>query len=91
MVYLEKQYLNDGIKGLDLVKTELKLLLLESTAGDEFQKDRDRSKWSKWIEEQVVEAIYNPTMTYDVVNLAMQVLVVESLSFWRSWRIRKEV
>ena len=68
MVFLENQYLNDGIKRLDLVKTELKLLLLEGTAGDEFQEDRDRSEWSKWIEEKVVEAIYNPTMMYDVVN-----------------------
>ena len=54
MVYLEKQYLNDDIKGLDLAKTKLKLLLLEGTAGDEFQENRDKSKWSKWIEEQVV-------------------------------------
>ena len=69
MVYLEKQYLNDGIKDLDLVKTKLKLLLLEGMAGDEFQEDRNKSKWSKWIDEQVVEAIYNPTMMYDVVNL----------------------
>ena len=68
MVYLEKQYLNDGIKGLNLVKTKLKFLLLEGMAGDEFQEDRDKSKWSKWIEEQVIEAICKSTMTYDVVN-----------------------
>ena len=68
MVYLEKQYLSDGIKGLDLVKAKLKLLLLEGTAGDEFQENRVRSKWNKWIGEQVMEAIYNPTMTYDGVN-----------------------
>ena len=40
MVHLEKQYLNDGLKGLELVKGKLKLLLLDGMAGDEFLEDR---------------------------------------------------
>ena len=40
MVYLEKQYLSNGERGLDLVKNELKLLLLQGMAGDEWEEDR---------------------------------------------------
>ena len=37
MVFLEKQYLNNGMKGLDLVKNDLLLILREGTAGSEFE------------------------------------------------------
>ena len=64
MVHLEKQYLSDGLKGLELVRGELKLLLLDGMAGDEFQEDRRKFHYGRWIEEQVQEAIFNPTMAY---------------------------
>jgi hypothetical protein len=43
MVFLEKQYLNNGIKGLELVKNDLMLLLMEGTAGAEFEEARGMS------------------------------------------------
>ena len=61
MVHLEKQYLSDGLKGLDLVKGKLKLLLLDGMAGIEFLEDRRKFHWGQWIEEQVQKAIFNPT------------------------------
>ena len=33
-------------------------------AGDEFLEDRRKFHWSRWIEKQVQEAIFNPTMAY---------------------------
>jgi hypothetical protein len=68
MIFLGKQYLNNGIKGLDLVNNDLMLLLTEGTAGAEFEEARGMSDWDTWIEQQAKEAIYNPTMTYDVVH-----------------------
>jgi hypothetical protein len=68
MVYLEKKYLNDGTKGLELVRNELMLILMETTAGAEFEEARGMSNWNTWIEQQAVEAIYNPTMTYEAVH-----------------------
>ena len=64
MVHLEKQYFNDGQKGLELVRGELKLLLLDGMSGDEFLEDRRKFHYSRWIDEQVQEAIFNPTMAY---------------------------
>jgi hypothetical protein len=68
MVYLEKKYLNDGTKGLELVMNELMLILTEATAGPAFEEARGMSDWNTWIEQQDVEAIYNPTMTYEAVH-----------------------
>ena len=62
MVHLEKQYLSDGLNGLELVRGKLKLLLLDGMAGDEFLEDRRKFHYDRWIEEQVQEAIFNPTM-----------------------------
>jgi hypothetical protein len=68
MVYLEKKYLNDGTKGLELVRNELMFILTEATVGPAFEEARGMSDWNTWIEQQAVEAIYNPTMTYEVVH-----------------------
>jgi hypothetical protein len=68
MVYLEKKYLNDGTKGLELARNELMLILTEATAGQAFEEARGMSDWNTWIEQQAVEAIYNPTMTYEAVH-----------------------
>ena len=51
MVHLEKQYLSDGQKGLELVKGELKLLLLDGMSGDEFLEDRRKFHYGRWIDE----------------------------------------
>ena len=93
MVYLEKQYLSDGVRGLDLVKNELKLLLLEGMAGDEFQEDRGKSEWGNWIEEQVQEAIFNSTVPYNQVygvgsgSSAGKSELLEKLENWRKGAI----
>jgi hypothetical protein len=68
MVYLEKKYLNDGTKGLELVRNDLMLFLMEATAGAEFEETRGMSDWDTWIEQQAREAIYNPTMTYEAMH-----------------------
>ena len=68
MVFLEKKYLNDGTKGLELVKKDLVILLMEGTAGAEFEEARSMGDWDMWIEQQATEAIYNPTMTYDAMH-----------------------
>ena len=62
-----KKYLNDGTKGLELVKNELMFLLTEGMAGAEFEEARGMSNWDTWIESQTRETIYNSTMTYDDV------------------------
>ena len=67
MVHLEKQYLNGGLKGLELVRGKLKLLLLDGMVGDEFLEDRRKFYYGRWIEEQVQEAIFNPTMAYILI------------------------
>lgn len=67
MPYLERTFLNDGPKGLEHASNVLKLLLLEGMAGDEFQADRGKSNWGKWIEEQVQEALFNSTVPYNLV------------------------
>ena len=89
MVSLERQYLNNGIKGLELVKNDLMLFLTESTAGVEFEEDRGMSDWDTWIKQQAKKAIYNPTMTYDVVHPSegsssgMKSELYEKLENWR--------
>ena len=60
MVYLEKQYLNDGIKGLDLVKTKLKLLLLEGRLEMSFKKIGTRANGAnelknKWWKQSTIQ------------------------------------
>ena len=67
MVYLEKQYLSNGERGLDLVKNELKLLLLQGMAGDEWEEDRWKWEWENWIKRQVDEAIFNATVPYNQI------------------------
>ena len=68
MVFLEKKYLNDGTKGLELVRSDLMLLLTEATARAKFEEARGMSDWDTWIEQQAKETIYNPTMIYDAVH-----------------------
>lgn len=68
MVYLEKKYLNDGMKGIELVKNDLMRVLTEGMAGDEFEEVRAMSELGAWMEAQAVEAIYNPCVTYDAVH-----------------------
>jgi len=67
MVFLEKQYLNNGLKGLELVKNDLLVILREGTDGAEFEEARGTDDWDAWIEQQATEAIYNPTMAREVV------------------------
>jgi hypothetical protein len=89
MVFLEKKYLNDGTKGLELVKSDLMLLFMEATAGAEFEEARGMSDWDTWIEQQAKEAIYNPTMTYDAMhpgegsNGGMKSELYEKLENWK--------
>jgi hypothetical protein len=66
--FLEKKYLNDGTKGLELVRSDLMLLLTEATARAKFEEARGMSDWDTWIEQQAKETIYNPTMIYDAVH-----------------------
>ena len=57
--YFESKYLNNGERGIDVAKEDLKLLLLEAMGGDEFVEDRWKPNYQDWIENQVTEAIYN--------------------------------
>ena len=68
VIKCQKKYLNDGTKGLELARNELMLILTEATAGQAFEEARGMSDWNTWIEQQAVEAIYNPTMTYEAVH-----------------------
>ena len=89
MVFLEKQYLNNGTKGLELVKNELMLLLTESTVGSEFEEAWGTNDWDVWIEQQAMEAVYNPTMAIDALHLGegsgsgMKSELFEKLENWR--------
>ena len=62
--YLESKYLNNGERGIDQVKEDLKLLLLVAMNGDEFFEDRRKSNYQDWIENQVTEAIFNSMVAY---------------------------
>ena len=62
--YLESKYLNNGERGIDQVKEDLKLLLLVAMDGDEFEEDRRKPNYQDWIESQVTEAIYNSMVAY---------------------------
>ena len=62
--YLESKYLNNGERGIDQVKEDLKLLLLVAMDGDEFVKDRRKPNYQDWIENQVTEVIYNSMVAY---------------------------
>jgi len=89
MVFLEKQYLNNGLKGLELVKNDLLVILREGTAGAEFEEARGTDDWDVWIEQQATEAIYNPTMAYDALHpgegssSGMKSELYEKLENWR--------
>ena len=62
--HLESKYLNNSKRGIDVVKEELNLVLLEAMNGDKFAKERQKSNYKDWIENQVKEAIYNSTVAY---------------------------
>ena len=62
--YLESKYLNSGERSIDVVKEDLKLLLLEAMGEDEFAEDQRKPNYGHWIENQVTEAIYNSTVAY---------------------------
>ena len=66
--HLESKYLNNGKKGIDIVKEELKLVLLEAMNGDKFAKARQKPNYQDWIENQVMEAIYNSIVAYVQVS-----------------------
>ena len=65
------------------------LLFTEGMAGAEFEEARGMSNWDTWIEQKATEAIYNPTMTYDVVHPSegsssgMKSELYEKLENWR--------
>jgi hypothetical protein len=61
---LERQFLSNGQNGFDLVKKTLINLLLEGMRGDEFEDDKNKPHYSKWIENQVQEAIFNSIVPY---------------------------
>jgi hypothetical protein len=64
-------------------------LLTKGTTGTEFEEARGMSDWDTWIEQQAREAIYHPTMTYDVVhpgegsNGGMKSELYEKLENWK--------
>ena len=62
--YLESKYLNNGERGIDAMKEDLKLLLLAAMDGDEFLEDRRKPNYQDWIENQVTEAIFNSMVAY---------------------------
>ena len=62
--YLESKYLNNGERGIDQVKEDLKLLLLAAMNGDELLEDRRKPNYQDWIENQVTEAIFNSMVAY---------------------------
>ena len=61
---MERNYLNNGKRGIDFEKDKLKLVLLEAMNGDEFTKDRRKPNYQDWIENQVTEDIYNSMVAY---------------------------
>ena len=43
--YLESKYLSNGERGIDVVKEDLKLFLLEAMGGDEFVEDQRKPNY----------------------------------------------
>ena len=64
MIHLEKQFLNDGERGLDVAKRELQNLIFLGLARDEWDAHRQKFGYKNWIDSQVSEAIFNATMAY---------------------------
>ena len=62
--YLESKYLNNNERSINAVNEDLKLLLLAAMDGDEFVKDQQKPNYQDWIENQVMEAIYNSMVAY---------------------------
>ena len=64
MIHLEKQFLNDGERGLDEARRELQNLSFLGLVGDEWDEDRRKFGFEAWMDSQVNEAIYNATVRY---------------------------
>ena len=64
MIHLEKKFLNDDERGLDLAKNELQNVILFGMHREEWDEDRWKFGWEDWIDNQVSEAIFNATVPY---------------------------
>ena len=64
MIHLEKQFLNDGERGLDEARRELQNLIFLGMVRDEWDEDRRKFVFEAWIDSQVNEAIFNATVAY---------------------------
>ena len=64
MIHLEKQFLNNGEKGLDEAIRELQNRIFLGMVGDEWDEDRRKFGFEGWIDNQVNEAIFNATLAY---------------------------
>lgn len=67
MVSLERDYLREGQNGLVRASNLFNRLLHDGLAGDEYLEDRRKSGWDAWIQDQVQEAVFNTTTTFDLV------------------------
>ena len=64
MIHLEKRFLNDGQRGLDVAKSKLQNVIFFGLIGDEWDEDRRKFGSETWIDNQVNEAIFNATVAY---------------------------
>ena len=64
MIHLEKRFLNNDERGLDVAKRELQNLIFLEMIGDEWNEDKRNFGYESWIDSQVNEAIFNATMAY---------------------------
>ena len=64
MIHLEKRFLNNGKRSLDVDKRELQNLFFLGMTRDEWNEDRQKFGYESWIDSQVNKAIFNATMAY---------------------------
>ena len=64
IIHLEKQFLKDGKRDLDVAKKELQNLIFLGLAGDEWDEDRRKFGYESWIDSQLNEAIFNAIVAY---------------------------
>ena len=64
MIHLEKRFLSDSERSLDLAKRKLQNLIFLGMTGDEWDEDRQKFRYESWIDFQVNETIFNASVAY---------------------------
>lgn len=69
MHFLEDKFLNDGSRGLNVVKKEMQKILLNAMSAHEaLEEDIKKDGYEGWLNKQVQKAIFNPMVSYTMLQ-----------------------